>query len=293
MRIFGRRLCALITLLPFAITASADFKIYEAALDESSWQFQGNPLSCRLSHAVPHYGIASFSKSGGRRSRLGFTLSYNRQPVTAQPVAWVRSITPSWYPLRQGRELGQVKLNSQSPIIQADTETSWRLLSELEVGRFPSFQYQEFRDPSDQVRVSLSAVGFRDEYDKFLACMQDLVRYDLKELTRMTLFFDFDKASVRSGYRDKLNDLAKYIKYDPSIEVVLVAGYTDAKGPRSYNDKLAKKRAQRVKSLLQLEGVSDDRFKVLAYGESNPIATNRTERGRAKNRRVVIRVAQN
>ena len=86
--------------------------------------------------------------------------------------------------------------------------------------------------------------------------------------------------------------MAAYIKFDPSIEVVFINGYTDSKGSRYYNEKLANKRIQSVKKRLTLEGVDESRFKTTAFGEKNPAASNRNAKGRAQNRRVYIKIAQ-
>ena len=107
----------------------------------------------------------------------------------------------------------------------------------------------------------------------------------------MTLRFDFDQHKIRSKYKDQLKALAAYIRYDPNLEVVVVNGYTDSKGSRGYNDKLAQRRIDSVKELLTLEGADLSRIKTLAYGEKNPVASNRKASGRALNRRVYIKVS--
>jgi len=275
-----------------SFSCSASFKTYEAALDESKWVFDGNPLNCKLSHNIPFYGDAKFEKNAGRQKQLEFKLGYKRHAIGKNKVATVRSLAPSWQPQQTGRQLGEVKLTSGSNIISSQNMASWRLLNELEVGRFPTFFYQDFNQLEDQISVSLSSVGFQFEYDKFLNCLTTLVQFELNELTKMTFFFDFDRSSVKTKYQSKLDALAAYIKFDPSIEVVFINGYTDSKGSRYYNENLANRRIASVKKRLSLEGVDDNRFKTRAFGEKNPVASNRNAKGRAKNRRVYIKIAQ-
>ncbi|MCW8877590.1 MAG: OmpA family protein [Kangiellaceae bacterium] len=275
-----------------SLSASASFKRFEAPMDESQWQFSGNPLGCYLNHDIPLYGRAEFSKSAGKKEVLSFNLGYQRHQVATNTFANVRGIAPSWQPNSNSRELGKIKLTSGKHIVKSRDKASWKLLNELEVGRFPTFMYQDFEQLEDQVSVALNSVGFRAEYDKFLDCLASLVRYKLPELTKMTLFFDFDKAGIKDNYRERLEALSQYIKYDPSVQVVFISGYTDSKGPRYYNHKLSERRINSVKKLLQLDGVEDSRFKTQPHGEKNPVATNRTSKGRAKNRRVIIRIAQ-
>ncbi|TQV75294.1 OmpA family protein [Aliikangiella marina] len=272
---------------------SASFKKFEAPMGESSWQFLGNPLSCQLNHSIPMYGDANFKKVAGKGEKLGFKLGYKRQPIRNVKVADVRAISPAWQPMQSSRELGKIEIKSGKHIFQSEELATWRLLNELEVGRFPTFYYQDFSDIEDQVSVSLSSVGFKAEYDKFLDCLASLVPYKINELTKLTLMFDFDRASIRERYKSKLHALAQYIKYDESVEVVFVSGYTDSKGSRYYNEKLAQRRIDSTLKILKLDGVPDNRFRTIAVGEKQPVASNRTASGRAKNRRVYIRIAQN
>jgi len=282
----------IVSLLLTSLTCSAAFKSYEAAVDESVWQFNGNPLNCALIHKIPYFGDAKFEKSAGKGQNLDFKLAYKRHKVNNTQTATVRAIAPAWQPLQSSRLLGQTPLLSGQHLISSKNTASWKLLNELEVGRFPTFSYQEFNDLEDQVSVALSSVGFRLEYDKFLDCLVSLVPYKLDELTKMTIYFGFDRANLKAPDSTKLEALAAYIKYDPSVEVVFIHGHTDNKGSRYYNEKLANRRIQSVKKTLTLEGVEDNRFQITAFGEKKPIASNRTAQGRAKNRRVYIRIAQ-
>jgi len=70
--------------------------------------------------------------------------------------------------------------------------------------------------------------------------------------------------------------------------ILSVNGYTDNKGSNSYNNGLSQERAASVKKAIIAEGIESSRLKSNGYGEENPIATNDTEEGRAKNRRVEL-----
>lgn len=286
-----RTLC-ISSLVITSLSTKASFKRFEAPVDESQWQFSGNPLGCSLNHDIPLYGKAEFSQSAGKKEVLSFNLGYQRHQVAKNTFADVRGIAPSWQPNSSSRELGKVKLSGGKYIVKSHDKASWKLLNELEVGRFPTFMYQDFEQLEDQVSVALNSVGFRAEYDKFLDCLASLVRYKLPEISKMTLYFDFDKARIDKDYQERLAALSQYIKHDPTVQVVFISGYTDSKGPRFYNHKLSERRINSVKKILQLDGVADNRFKTRPFGEKNPVATNRTAKGRAKNRRVLIRIAQ-
>lgn len=282
-------LIALLVFMPYSLAA---FRSYQAEVDESQWSFSGNPLGCELSHTIPLFGKAKFAKAAGDKQNLQFAIDYKRQPITTPKAAKVVAIAPSWQPQRASQPMGETQLTAGKNIITADSAASWQLLNELESGNFPTFFYQGFNPTTDRISVALSAVGFKAEYQKFLDCMTGIVPHHLEELKNLTLYFDFDQSSVRADYLARLNSLAAYVKYDPAIEVIFISGHTDNKGSRYYNDKLSQSRIDSVKKILSQHQVDESRFKTFAYGERKPAASNRTEKGRAKNRRVYIQIVR-
>lgn len=107
----------------------------------------------------------------------------------------------------------------------------------------------------------------------------------------LTTNFAFDSAKLTDEDKTQLDKLAKVL-VNPKLNFITgqVDGYTDATGKPEYNQKLSERRAQAVADYLKSQGVAtDSRMHANGYGESDPIADNKTEEGRAQNRRVVIR----
>lgn len=102
-------------------------------------------------------------------------------------------------------------------------------------------------------------------------------------------FFDFDKSVLKAAGKDKLADLASKLQ-GTDIEVVVATGHTDAIGTERYNIKLSLRRANAVKAFLVSKGIPADRIFTEGKGESQPVASNKTREGRAKNRRVEVEV---
>ncbi len=101
--------------------------------------------------------------------------------------------------------------------------------------------------------------------------------------------FDVNKAQVKQQFTGTLNSLAKTMSsYDKTSVVVM--GHTDSDGSNAYNQALSEKRAYSVASYLNNHGVAASRIKTIAFGESRPIASNATAAGKAKNRRVEIKI---
>ena len=102
-------------------------------------------------------------------------------------------------------------------------------------------------------------------------------------------FFDFDKSVLKPAGKAKLSDLVSKLQ-GTDIEVVVATGHTDAIGSDAYNMKLSLRRANAVKAFLVSKGIPADRVFVEGKGESQPVASNKTREGRAKNRRVEVEV---
>src|SRR5574337_857832 len=102
-------------------------------------------------------------------------------------------------------------------------------------------------------------------------------------------FFDFDKSVLKPEGKAKLDDLVSKIQ-GIKLEVIIAVGYTDSIGTVAYNQKLSVRRAEAVKAYLESKGIEKNRIYTEGKGKSQPIASNATAAGRAKNRRVEIEV---
>lgn len=99
------------------------------------------------------------------------------------------------------------------------------------------------------------------------------------------LEFVFDKAIIEKKSYSSLESLTNILLIREDIRIVL-KGHTDSQGTEAYNMKLSKDRALAVKKFIVSNGVDPSRIDVEYYGETQPIASNDTEEGRARNRRV-------
>jgi OOP family OmpA-OmpF porin len=101
------------------------------------------------------------------------------------------------------------------------------------------------------------------------------------------LRFDFDKAEIKPEYYSILDEVVSVMKMNPLMDI-LIEGHTDSVGSDKYNQSLSERRSQSVKKYLVSKGVESKRMTAMGFGESRPIASNESEKGRSKNRRVEL-----
>jgi outer membrane protein OmpA-like peptidoglycan-associated protein len=107
------------------------------------------------------------------------------------------------------------------------------------------------------------------------------------------VLFDFDKADIRPDAEAVLRQVARSLDKRFAGREITVDGHTDSRGSDAYNDGLSMRRAEAVKRWLVANGrIPASRITTNGYGESEPVATNDTDAGRQRNRRVVIGVLQ-
>lgn len=99
--------------------------------------------------------------------------------------------------------------------------------------------------------------------------------------------FEFDSARLLASSERILDDAAEILQLYPFLRVE-VQGHTDSRGSAAYNQQLSERRAQAVRDYLISRGVAPGNLTARGYGEERPIASNDTDEGRARNRRVVL-----
>ena len=98
--------------------------------------------------------------------------------------------------------------------------------------------------------------------------------------------FDTNKAIVKDEYRNEIKKVTDFMKTYPNTTAV-IEGHTDNVDTAEYNQKLSEARANSVRQyLIDNFGIKASRLTAVGYGETKPIASNKTEEGRQKNRRV-------
>ena len=119
----------------------------------------------------------------------------------------------------------------------------------------------------------------------------DVVRQGDEIILNMpsAITFGFDSYAIEPQFQSTLNEVAQTLSAYPSTYIDIY-GHTDSVGTDAYNMTLSQNRAQSVANYLSTRGVASARIATQGFGETQPIASNETEEGRAANRRVEIRI---
>jgi peptidoglycan-associated lipoprotein len=100
--------------------------------------------------------------------------------------------------------------------------------------------------------------------------------------------FKVNKYALSDDEKAKLMDFASKLKSDNRNVYIEIQGHTDSTGTADYNESLGEERAEAVRLFLNEQGVALNRMNTISYGETAPVADNKTKAGRAQNRRVNI-----
>ncbi len=103
------------------------------------------------------------------------------------------------------------------------------------------------------------------------------------------IYFDTGKSTIRKASRPKLGKVADLLKKYPQLRIE-ISGHTDSVGSESDNVKLSQERADAVKQFLVDEGIEEGRIATRGAGPGEPIADNKSKKGRSKNRRIEFKV---
>lgn len=103
------------------------------------------------------------------------------------------------------------------------------------------------------------------------------------------IYFEFDKAALHPRSKKELQQLLAILNNDPTMTIEII-GHTDDMGTNEYNQLLSRKRAQSVRNYLVHNNIRSSRLIVTAKGDTEPLASNNTEAGRKKNRRIEFRI---
>ena len=127
----------------------------------------------------------------------------------------------------------------------------------------------------------------REAMKQDIAVNQLRERLDKDGFIALYINFETGSATIQPDSMSQLEEVAKLLQSDAALKLE-IAGHTDNVGTPESNQKLSDARARSVAAAIVKQGIAADRLAAKGYGQTVPIADNRTEDGRAKNRRVEL-----
>lgn len=165
-----------------------------------------------------------------------------------------------------------------------------RALFELEQGMSPYLYFKDWGVSGNEIRVAMSSMKFQPALEKFRACTAALIPYDYQTASNMNVFFPGGATELTAEARERLDAVADYLLNDTGITVAYIEGHSDSAGETGRNFELSKERAEAAYAYLVTRGIPEGKLRLRYYGQRKPIASNDTPAGRAKNRRVLLRL---
>jgi outer membrane protein OmpA-like peptidoglycan-associated protein len=267
----------------FAEAELKDAEVKLAAL-EQLWPSQRN-------HEAKYLGMANDVMRLGEHARVKTEERLQQARLAAERRTAGRMIAQAQSEADSAREAMQRAESeadlARQKVAQAQTEAERAKANEelarieAEGARLQAEQAKQERDQAQQrLYVSLSEIlETRREARGLIVNLSDVL-------------FDFNKASLKPGAREKLSKLAGILLAYPGGYRIEIEGHTDAIGSEEYNLKLSQARAESVCEYLKQSSIAADRIiAVRGFGKSKPVASNDSDQGRQVNRRVEIIIA--
>lgn len=229
--------------------------------------------------AAGHLSRTATVLVGKQHAKTPATVSLVLDPVPVKPGTVAGLVTD----YKTGAPLASARLVLNGPKTQtlvADAKGSYALT--LDPGTY---------------ELLVKADGYNDKTVKFAVKDGEAQKQTIALVKRKEVFafeninFDVGKATFRPGTDAVLSQLLKVLQENPEIAVE-IAGHTDKMGSPKKNLVLSQARAAAVVKWLMDKGVKPDRMVSKGYGDTKPVASNKTKEGRAKNRRIEIAVRE-
>jgi outer membrane protein OmpA-like peptidoglycan-associated protein len=260
---------------------------YGGGIEDTEWKISGSIFECRFEQVLPKYGHGVFYHQSGED--IVFQLETRKNLMKTGKASI--SITPApWHPSKKSEHLGFADLVDGRPNLQLDSERSNQFLHALLEGKQPVVTRRTFYDDSKSIKIHLSAIHFKDFYSNYLKCVDQLLPMNFSQVSRNKIYFGGGKDGLSPKDEVLLDRVIFYMNNDPRVFAIYIDGHSDNRGRRYDNRQLSKRRAESIERYLIERGINTDIVTLRFHGQRYPIATNNTSAGRAKNRRVTVRL---
>lgn len=146
-----------------------------------------------------------------------------------------------------------------------------------------------FKAPLEAQNITVEVVDSVGRSATATVLVKEIPRPD-KLIRLKNLEFDFDRDTLTKKSKLEMEKIISTL-FELNIKSLIIEGHTDSMGTEDYNQNLSERRAKTIKNtLLDNLDIRDNQITAIGFGEARPISTNKTDAGRAKNRRVDLKV---
>ncbi|QLE98296.1 flagellar protein MotY [Neptunomonas phycophila] len=272
---------------PFAMAVT-----FMASIDQSVWDVETSKFYCRLSQEVPTFGRGSFFHEAGEKAV--FELSPTQKGSFSGDVRLVAEASP-WQPGLAPKYIAQLSVPAASspdqikPLMVSEQYAGEMLVS-LFQGMSPTFTMSNWLGSGERARVALSAANFQKSYSDYMACVDELLPVNYRQVARTAVLYPPAQWRLSDASKDRLDLIIEYVKTDPKVKELYVDGHSDNAGRRLLNRDLSKQRAEDITRYLVANGISEEMITTRYHGERYPAVPNNSKANRARNRRATIRL---
>ena len=267
-------------LLPLWVQAEQ----FQPAITDTTWELINTPIECSLSQPIRDFGTARFGQIAGHPFSLTHTT--NTQPSKKGSVTFEVAEAP-WQNSEQRQDLVIIQTKQGQRVFRIEGVNARQALNHINEGRFPTIFYLS-QHSNQEINVLMSTVHLQDFLPQFETCLIDLLPYSFEDIQHLTINFELEKYELGELEKAALMRVVKFVQADPSIRKIALAGHTDNHGKKRLNQALSDNRAAVVKNFLMDNGVPESLITVASYLEPIPVMSNKTQTGRAQNRRTEI-----
>jgi sodium-type flagellar protein MotY len=281
------KLLSCFALLSLSFVTQAQAEQFQAPLTDTRWQVTETPLMCTLSQPIADFGEAKFQRRSGEQLSLTFTTkSY---PASQGNVNFEIAEAP-WQNVDQRSTIVEQPTSKGQTEFVLSGPFANQALTQIQEGRFPTLRYHSQNIP-DEISVLLSTVHLADSLPDFQHCLEKLPSYSFEDISKLTVYFSSELASLTPQAKQALTKLADYVKMDTSVKRIAISGHTDNHGNKRMNEALAASRAMAIKNFLIKQcKIAASLISTSSHRESSPISSNKSSTGRALNRRAEIEI---
>lgn len=278
------RQCYLILLCMFA-SLPAMALTFQTRLENIEWKVEGDKFECRLIQPITDFGSGAFVRRAGEQAV--FRLNAYNSMLGEGSVTLLAAAAP-WQPGRGDIDLGSVRIGRGQVLFNSSQAQAGRLFRGLLEGRSPLVRH--FSREGNVSEVRLLPVRFRQAYGDYEACTAKLLPKNFDQVRQSRIGFPGGGTELDATARVNLHVMVEYLKADPTVNHVILDGYSDNMGNRLTNRELSRRRALAVMDYFKESGLQESQITVRFHGEQYPLVPNTNHANRAKNRRVSVRL---